>query len=146
MLYPLKIKIIWYNIGIDKITSVKEITKNILKKMNIIILILSSIDISLIYINDYINSMLIGEIIFDILGGLFSFFVLNFLYSRNEKVVAILRYILLFFSFFILIILIVCFIKRDFNRLSNRLSPFIPFTLAYFGIVIRKKLEDKYII
>ena len=50
MLYHLKIKIIWYNIGIDKITSVKEITKNILKKMNIIILILSSIDISLIYI------------------------------------------------------------------------------------------------
>ncbi|BDC92527.1 hypothetical protein [Treponema bryantii] len=114
--------------------------------MNIIILILSSIDISLIYINDYINSMLIGEIIFDISGGLFSFFVLNFLYSRNEKVVIILRYILLFFSFFILIVLIVCFIKRDFNRLSNRLSPFIPFTLAYFGIVIRQKLEDKYII
>ena len=53
--------------------------------MNIIILILSAIDISLIYINDYINSMLIGEIIFDISGGLFSFFVLNFLYSRNEK-------------------------------------------------------------
>jgi len=67
--------------------------------MNIIILILSSVDILLIYINDYINSMLIAEIIFDILGGVFSFFVLNFLYLRNEKVVIILRYIILFFSF-----------------------------------------------
>lgn len=114
--------------------------------MDIIILILSFVDISLIYINDYINSLLIGEIIFDILGGIFSFVVLNFLYLRNEKIVNILRYILLFFSFLVLIILIICFIKRDFDKLSNGLSPFIPFTLSYFGIVIRKKLEDKYII
>lgn len=112
---------------------------------NVLILIITLIDIVMIYINDYINSILIDEIICDILGGLFSFVVLNYLYVRNEKVVLILRNILFFLSIFVLLVLIVFFIKRDVDTLSN-VSEFIPFSLSYYGIVIRKKLEDKYII
>ena len=114
--------------------------------MNIVIVILSIINIILIYVNDYLNSMLRGEIIFDIIGGVFSYFVYYFFYAKNEKIIKYLKYLFLGVSIFILLILIFCFINRSFNDLSNKLSVYIPMILGYFGILVRKKLEDKYII
>ena len=118
--------------------------KNVI--FNVIISIFTLVDVVLIYISDYKNSLVIDEIIFDIFGGIFSVIVWNYLYSKNEKIIYYLKWITFLTSVVVFLLIFICIIRKELDQISTGLSGFIPFSIAYYAVLVRKQLEDKYII
>ena len=114
--------------------------------MNIAIFILSIIDTILIYIIDIINGEVKDEILIDLLGG--AFFVLLWLkiYDYYEKTVIMLKWDTFISLILVLFGILFAIIGNKLSIIQLQFSAVIPLYLSYYGVLIKQKLEDNYII
>ena len=108
--------------------------------MNIAIIILSIINIVFIYYSG----------IKDIFGTLLIYLWIRKSIEENEKILSYIKwgvFIFLIISLIVIIYFIIRFIiKEDILDLQVILPTTVPFCLTYFILLIKKKLEDNYMI
>lgn len=110
--------------------------------INVIIILLTLTDIILIYIVDYLSSVIVAEIIFDFFATILIFLGLKIGYERNKKILKYVKYVLFWFSVLLLIILVITIVRKNTTALSNGISSFIPLCFAYYILLIKIKLEE----
>ena len=114
--------------------------------MNIAIIILSIIDSVFIYYSGIKNELFLMEVLKDVLGTVILYLFYYRKVDEDEKVIVIYKWVIFFITVLSLLIILINTIKNGFTNVNNCYLITVPFCLTYFILLIKKKLEDNYII
>ncbi len=112
--------------------------------MNILILILSIIDTTIIYLIDIKLNDIIPEIIIDIFGTVFMYLIMRKLQEKYENSIKIFRYLLLVSLLIVFVGLIIAVIKQQLIIVQSSFSMIIPSSLSYFILLWKQKRDDSH--
>ena len=114
--------------------------------MNIVILILSIIDVVLIYYADVQTESVIAEILWDIGGTILFSAGWFFILEDNEKAIRVFKWGLFTALSLGLVGIVFSLIRNRLSSFQTNFSILIPLSITYFIFWVKDKLEEKYII
>lgn len=107
--------------------------------MKILIAIFGIINFILIYYVDIILSDIIAELLLDVLGTVFLFFIIKYFYEKYEFSLKILNWFILIDQIFSLLGILFFIYKKELINIQSTFSTIIPITITYFSFLIWKR-------